>query len=115
MENTSVRDLLSILQNTMLTLGLSVHETADMMNVSPNEIGDWLRDGVPDTQHAKLGAVTQIADILSYRLKDGAVPEVVRTRSAAYGDRTVLEVLAADEHEQLLALINQSFDFHSVA
>ena len=56
-----------------------------------------------------------IADILAYRLKHERVPGIVRRAAPAYGGRSMVEVIAADEQEWLLASVRESFDYSSTA
>ena len=75
----------------------------------------WLLTGPPIERIGKIGVLAEIADILRYRLRDGMPPVVVRRGADAYGGRTMLEVIAQDEHEWLLRSVRDSFDFTRVA
>ncbi len=99
----------------METLDLSRSELAALMGVNRQLIDEWLLDGISSRNLAKLGVLVELADILRYRLLPGLPAEVVRRPAEAYGGRTMLEVIAADEHEWLLQTTRDSFNFSQVA
>ena len=94
----------------METLNLSSSEVAVLMGVNRPTIDEWLLNGVPSEHAAKLRALTEIADILDYRLRDGLAPDIVRRPADAYGGRTMLEVIANGEHEWLLQNTKDRFN-----
>lgn len=105
----------SPLRRAMETLDLSSTDMAGLMGVTRQAVDKWLLRGPPAERIAKIGAIAGIAGILRYRLREG-MPAVVARRSAdAYGARTMLEVIAADEHEWLYHSVRDSFDFAHVA
>jgi hypothetical protein len=55
--------------------------------------------------------VARVADLLDRMLVADRIPGIARTRADAYGGRTMLEMIAADDHEELLATIAASFDW----
>ena len=77
--------------------------------------GLWLTDGPPRGSQAKAATVAAIADLLAHRLKQARVPGIVRRPRPAYGGRSMLEVIAADEHEWLLESVRRSFDYSATA
>ena len=105
----------SPLRRAMSTLDLSSNDMADLMGVKRQAVEKWLMAGPPIERTGKIGALAEIADILQYRLRDGIPPVVVRRSADAYGGRTMLEVIAHDEHEWLLRSVRDSFDFARVA
>ena len=60
---------------------------------------------------AKAAIVLSVADLLSYRLKPGRLPLVARKPAAIYGDRNMLDMITADQHDEPLRLTRTSFDF----
>ena len=64
---------------------------------------------------SQAAAVAAIADLLAHRLKPARVPGVARRPAPAYGGRSMLEVIAADEHEWLLESVRRSFDYAATA
>ena len=103
------------LRRAMTILGLTSADVAAVMGVSRQAVDKWLLTGPPSDRVSKIGVLAEIADILRYRLRDGMPPIVVRRRAAAYGDRSMLEVIAADEHDWLVDDVRRSFDFSRVA
>ena len=103
------------LRRAMDTLSLSKSDVATLMGVSRQAVDKWLLAGPPTERAPKIGAVSELADVLRYRLLPGLPAEVVRRPAEAYSGRTMLEVIAADEHEWLLQTTRDSFDFSRVA
>ena len=99
----------------MDTLSLSKSDVAHLMGVSRQAVDKWLLAGPPAERAPKIGAIAELADILRYRLLPGLPAEVVRRPAEAYGGRTMVEVIAGDEHEWLLQTTKDSFDFSRVA
>ena len=105
----------SPLRRAMTTLDLSSSDIAELMGVKRQAVEKWLLAGPPADRIAKIGALAEIADILSYRLRDGTAAVVVRRRADGYGGRSMLEVIADDDHEWLLQSVKDSFDYTRVA
>ena len=103
------------LQRAMAIFDLSSGDVADAMGVTRQAVEKWLLGGPPSDRLEKIGVLAEIADILHYRLRPGTPPIVARMKSDAYGDRSMLQMLADDEHAWLLASVRQSFDFTDVA
>ncbi len=105
----------SPLRRAMTTLDLSAGDVADLMGVRRQAVDKWLLAGPPADRAEKIGAIAQIADILHYRLRDGMPAVVVRRSAEAYGGRSMLQLIAQDEHEWLRQSVKESFDFTRVA
>ncbi len=105
----------SDLARIQAVFGLSVTELAQLFGVRRQAVSAWLLTGVPAARRAKVASVAAIADILAYRLKHERIPGIVRRAAPAYGGRSMVEVIAADEHEWLLASVRESFDYSSTA
>ncbi|MDE0614237.1 MAG: hypothetical protein OXI32_07480 [bacterium] len=103
------------LKRAMDTLSLSKSDVAQLMGVSRQAVDKWLLAGPPADRASKLGAIAELADILRYRLLPGLPAEVVRRPAEAYAGRTMLELIANDEHDWLLQATKDSFDFSRVA
>ena len=103
------------LRRAMATLDLTSGAMAELMGVSRQAVDKWLVNGPPPERIAKIGAIVKIADILRYRLREGMPPIVARRSAAAYGDRNMLDLIAADEHEWLLTDIEAMFDYSTIA
>ena len=105
----------SPLRRAMATLDLSSRNMAGLMGVTRQAVDKWLLGGPPVERMGKIGAIAGIADLLRHRLRPGMPPVVARRPAEAYGDRSMLEVIADDEHEWLLRSVRDSFDFARVA
>ena len=103
------------LRRAMDTLGLSKSDAAHLMGVSRQAVDKWLVSGPPAERSPKIGAIAELAEILRYRLLPGLPAKVVRRPAEAYGGRTMLDLIANDEHEWLLQTTKDSFDFSRVA
>jgi hypothetical protein len=88
---------------------------ADVFRVRRQAVDQWFQRGVPAERQAKLASSFALAELLARKLRAGSVPGVARTAARAYGDRTMLQMLAADEHDALLADVRASFDWASSA
>ncbi len=99
----------------MTTLDLSSSDIAELMGVKRQAVEKWLLAGPPADRITKIGALAEIADILSYRLRDGTAAVVVRRSADGYDGRSMLEVIADDDYEWLLRSVKDSFDYTGVA
>jgi hypothetical protein len=88
---------------------------AELFGVRRQALEGWERNGVPAERQAKLASIGAIADLLSVQLKADRVPAVVRRPAPAYGDRSILEAIAASEEEQVLEALRSGFDWASAA
>lgn len=109
------RNCATPLRRAMTTLDLSSGAFADLMGVTRQAVDKWLASGPPPQRLPKIGTIVEIADILRYRLREGMAPIVARRSAAAYGDRTMLDLIAADEHQWLLRDIEKMFDYSTTA
>ncbi|MGH1506248.1 MAG: hypothetical protein ACRBI6_22045 [Acidimicrobiales bacterium] len=105
----------SPLRRAMTTLDLASGEVAELMGVKRQAVDKWLFAGPPIDRSEKIAAVSEIAEILRHRLREGMPAVVARRPADAYGGRTMLELIAADEHEWLLQSVRESFDYARVA
>lgn len=90
---------------------LSTTELARLFGVRRQAVQQWFAEGVPPARQAKLAAVAHIADLLQRNLVAERIPGIARAPAAAYGDLTMLEMIAAGRHEELLDLVAGSFDW----
>lgn len=114
-ESNHEREQASPLRRAMDTFDLTSSDVAGLMGVKRQAVDKWLLAGPPPERAPKIAAIAEIGDILWHRLRDGLPVAVVRRPAEAYGGRTMLEVIAADEHEWLLRSVKDSFDFRRVA
>jgi len=99
------------LRRVLRVFGLSVTEAADLFGVRRQAVSQWLDRGVPAARAAKVTAVARVADLLDRMLVSDRVPGIARTPADAYGGLTMLEMVAADRHDELLAIVRDSFDW----
>lgn len=101
------------LRRAMTTLDLSTTDVGELMGVKRQAVDKWLLAGPPPDRLEKIGALAELADLLRYRLRDGMAPIVVRR---AFDDgRTMLELVADNDHLELVQRVRESFDYSTVA
>ena len=99
----------------MDAFALSKTELAGLFGVSRQAIDGWLQSGVPSERQEKLITLLDIADLLDRKLKAGRLSGVARRAADAYGGQTMLELIAADRHRELLDSVRASFDWSQAA
>jgi hypothetical protein len=103
------------LRRLMDVLELSKTELGSLFGVRRQAVDQWLGRGVPSERQEKVQTLIAIADLLERKLKPGRLAGVARRPADAYGGKTMLELIAADRHRELLELVRQSFDWASAA
>lgn len=103
------------LRDIMAALDLNLTELGQLFGVSRQAVAQWLEQGVPSDRQAKVATVAGVCDLLERKLKPGRLPGVARRPARRYGDRTMLQVIADDDHEWLLGSVRDSFDWASTA
>jgi len=93
--------------------GLSDAELARLFGVTRQAVAQWQE--FPAAKRAKAASVLSLADLLTYRLQPGRLHLVARKPAAAYDGLTMLEMIGADRHEELLRLTRESFDLAATA
>lgn len=99
----------------MDAFGLNKSELGRMFGVSRQAVDQWLGGEVPADRRAKAAVVLAIIDLIEPRIKAGRLSGIARRRAAAYGERSMLEMIEADDEEQLLELTRRSFDYATTA
>jgi hypothetical protein len=94
---------------------LSVSDVARLFGVTRQAVQQWLEDGVPAARQPKLLQIIRIGDLLERNLQPSRIPAVVRSDAAAWGGRSMLELIADDRHDELLESVERSFDWASTA
>jgi hypothetical protein len=94
---------------------LSISDVARLFGVTRQAVQQWLEDGVPAARQPKLLQILRIGDLLERNLQPSRIPAVVRSDAAAYGGRSMLELIADDRHDELLGSVERSFDWASTA
>jgi DNA-binding transcriptional regulator YdaS (Cro superfamily) len=114
-EGNREREQASPLRRAMDTFDLTSSDVASLMGVKRQAVDKWLLAGPPPERAPKIAAIAEIGDILCHRLREGLPVAVVRRPAEAYGGRTMLDVIAADEHDWLLRSVKDSFGLGRVA
>ena len=102
------------LEHVMAAWQLSVTDVARLFGVARQAVQQWLDDGVPPARQVKLLAVLRVAELLERNLQPERIPAVVRTPARAYGGRSILDAIAGDDHDAVLASVERSFDWSSM-
>jgi len=103
------------LRRLMDAFELSKTELASLFGVRRQAVDQWLERGVPSERQEKLQTLIAICDLLERKLKPGRLAGVARRPADAYGGKTMLELIAADQHRELLELVRDSFDWATAA
>jgi len=90
---------------------VNASELGRLFGVSRQAVAQWPRGEIPVDRRGKAAVILAIADLLTHRLKAGRLPAVARRPAAGYGGHSMIELIAADRHEELLAAVRDSFDF----
>lgn len=94
---------------------LSKTELASLFGVSRQAVDQWSERGVPSERQEKLQTLLAICDLLERKLKAGRLAGVARRPAHAYGGETMLALIAADRHGEVLELVRDSFDWATAA
>ena len=86
-----------------------------IQRVLEQAIDQWLERGVPSERQEKVQTLVAICDLLERKLKPGRLAGISRRPADAYGGKTMLQLIAADRHRELLEVVRDSFDWASAA
>jgi transcriptional regulator with XRE-family HTH domain len=103
------------LERLMAAWQLSISDVARLFGVARQAVQQWLGDGAPAARQPKLATILRIADLLDRNLLPERVPGAVRTPAAACGDRSMLQAIAEDDHDEVHEAVARSFDWASTA
>jgi len=103
------------LRDVQAALDLNLTELGELFGVSRQAAAQWVGRGVPGDRQAKVATVAAACDLLERKLKPGRLPGIARRPARAYGGRTMLQVIADDDHDWLLDSVRESFDWASTA
>lgn len=92
-------------------MGLNRTELAALFGVRRQALDSWQLKGIPAERQARLGTIGAIADLLSTQLKADRIPAVVRRPAPGYGNRSILEAIAAGAEADVLAALRDGFDW----
>jgi hypothetical protein len=103
------------LRRVMEAFELSKTDLASLFGVRRQAVDQWLERGVPADRQEKVQSLVAICDLLERKLKAGRLPGAARRPAAAYGGKTMLDLISADRHGELLERVRESFDWASAA
>ena len=103
------------LHRLMEAFDLSKTELASLFGVRRQAVDQWLERGVPTDRQEKVQTLLAVVDLLERKLKPGRLPGVARRPAAAYGGKTMLELVTAERHDELLERVRESFDWGTAA
>ena len=104
-----------LLKRVMELLELDRTELASLFDVKRQAVEQWEQRGVPVDRQAKLVTIVAIVELLGQKLLPGALPGVARRKAPAYQGRSMLQMIAEDNHEALVESIRESFDWATTA
>jgi DNA-binding XRE family transcriptional regulator len=103
------------LERVRRVLDLNRTELAALFGISRQAVEKWEAQGVPADRVEKLATISAIVDLLEEQLKPDRIAAVARRPASAYGDRSILEAIAAEEEDLVLAELRKAFDWASTA
>lgn len=104
----------SALERLITLWGVSSAEAAGFFGVSRQAFGKWLQVGPPADRAPAVAALEDATELLARHLKRERIPAVVRRHSALTGERSLLQMATAGEHEQILGAVRTMFDLRRV-
>ncbi len=103
------------LERIASVFGVSRTELARLFGVRRQAIEQWEARSVPADRQEKLATLDAIVDLLTAKLKPNRIPGVLRRPAAAYGDRSILEAIVADDQTLVLDELRNAFDWAAAA
>jgi hypothetical protein len=103
------------LRHILEVWGVSQAEFARLRGVSRQAVGNWLSDGPPSSRLPEVGDLAAATDLLEHYLRRDRIPAVVRRPAEALSGSSLLDLVAAGRHEDVLAACSAMFDFHGVS
>ena len=94
---------------------LTATDLGRMFGASRQAISSWFDRGVPAARKSKLYTVLNIGELLARKLKAGRLSAVVRRPASTYGGLSMLQMVEADRHEELLESVRESFNWAATA
>jgi len=105
----------SPLEEVVEVFDLSYTDTGRLFGVTRQAVSHWLVEGIPADRTSKVTTIAQIGSILRHYLVPERIPGIARKPASAYSGRSMLEMIAEDDHLELLEITRRSFDWASTA
>jgi predicted transcriptional regulator len=99
------------LERILAAWGLSQSEAGRRFGVSRQAVAKWLTSGIPSERVEAVADLSAATDLLVRYLKRDRIPAVVRRPIAAAGGVSLLDLLSANRHREVLTTCRDMFDF----
>jgi len=93
------------------TFRLSKSELAALFQRRAPSVAEWETRGIPIDRQATAERLVDLARLLRRKLVQRRIPEIVRTKDAWLGDRSMLEVLATEGVDPIYAYLGRLFAY----
>ena len=93
--------------------GRALERVLDVWGLSQSEAGRRF-EGIPAERVETVAALSAATDLLVHHLKRDRIPAVVRRSAPAMGDKSLLDMLAAGKHDEIVNACRAMFDFSAV-
>lgn len=103
------------LERVQRALDLNRTELAALFGVTRQAVERWKAQGIPADRTEKLAAISAIVDQLEAQLKPDRLSAVVRRSAPAYGERSILEAIAAGDENLVLTELRDAFNWAGAA
>lgn len=102
------------LERLVTLWGISAAEAAGFFGISRQAFAKWLQSGPPPDRAPAVAALEDATELLARHIRRERIPAVVRRPSAATGERSLLQMAAAGEHDEVLGVVRSMFDLRRV-
>ncbi|MEM9387457.1 MAG: hypothetical protein AAGA68_20550 [Pseudomonadota bacterium] len=93
--------------------GLSQSDAARMFGVSRQAVAKWVASGVPAERSEAIADLAAATDLLVQHLKRDRIAAVVRRPMGTQGERSLVDLLRAQNTQEVLSCCRAMFDFAS--
>lgn len=98
------------------TLDLRNGDLAHLIGAESEVVDSWLASDLPPPRWMpKIATIIKIADMLRKELREGHPRIVVRKPAEAYGNLTMLDLIATNQHEWLAQDLEEMFEYSTTA
>ena len=82
-----------------------------LFDVQRQSVLGWREHGIPSARRASVERVADLAAVLQREIIRTRIPQIVRTKDAWLGDRTILETIRADGPEPVYGYLHRLFSY----